>query len=515
MSLRGRLAALPPIVLITLGMVALGAVVAGGVFAYRTYDYIEHDNDFCMSCHLMQEPYERFARSEHRELGCKACHQPTFGQRSSMALTQIAENPDSLAEHAEVPNERCEECHVRGDRQKWLLVSQSAGHRIHLESSDSTLQGLRCVECHSTSVHEFASSDRTCGQSECHQSTEVKLGAMGALTIHCAACHDFNAPAATVPTDSLSEQLRPQRDECLSCHAMRVLVAGSPLPVDDPHGGSCGACHNPHEQATPADAVATCANAGCHESSEEVTPFHRGIAEPVFADCLRCHQAHAFAATGAACSDCHAEATRPGGIAVVRVSGSAARARPFRHETHTGVTCASCHESTDTHGRTTVTAAAQCQACHHAPAEAEPCAECHAPRSVPAARLSRVVDLDIGVRATRSLPFDHDRHNTVACSQCHAATPNQSAASVSCADCHTDHHKPASDCMACHAQPKENAHTLNAHLTCSGAGCHGPPTAFNPVPRTRSFCLVCHQDLVDHRPGEDCAACHALPRGQP
>ena len=35
--------------------------------------------------------------------------------RSQMALTQILENPDSLSIHAEVPNERCESCHVDGD----------------------------------------------------------------------------------------------------------------------------------------------------------------------------------------------------------------------------------------------------------------------------------------------------------------------------------------------------------------------------------------------------------------
>jgi hypothetical protein len=31
------------------------------------------------------------------------------------------------------------------------------------------------------------------------------------------------------------------------------------------------------------------------------------------------------------------------------------------------------------------------------------------------------------------------------------------------------------------------------------------------VPRTREFCLVCHQTMVAHRPGGNCAQCHALP----
>ena len=69
-------------------LVVAGASV-GGVFAYRSYNYVQHDNDICLSCHLMQDPYERFSQSDHRGLGCKACHQPTPVVRANMALTQV------------------------------------------------------------------------------------------------------------------------------------------------------------------------------------------------------------------------------------------------------------------------------------------------------------------------------------------------------------------------------------------------------------------------------------------
>ncbi|HZD03475.1 MAG TPA: NapC/NirT family cytochrome c, partial [Longimicrobiales bacterium] len=223
-------------------------VVGGGIAGYRTYDYVQHDNEFCLSCHLMEEPYQRFAQSAHRGLGCKACHQPTFAVRSQMALTQIIESPDTLAVHAEVPNERCAACHIEGDPEQWELVKNSAGHRIHFESDDPSLQGLRCVQCHSSGVHEFAPVDRTCGQSGCHTDTPIQLGGMSDLTIHCIACHDFSRPVdPSLPVSALTAAVTPDAEECLSCHVMRTLVD---MPPDEPHDRACGRCHNPHEQTT-------------------------------------------------------------------------------------------------------------------------------------------------------------------------------------------------------------------------------------------------------------------------
>ena len=181
---RDRVLRLPPAALIAIAAILVAVLAVGGVTLYRTYDYVQHDNDFCLSCHLMRDPYERFAQSAHRDMGCKACHQPTMVTRTTMALTQIIEQPADLKTHAEVPNERCTECHVDGDPAKWEQISRSAGHRVHLESDQPQLQGLNCVQCHSSTVHEFATTDKTCGQAGCHEATKVQLGKMGQLTIH-------------------------------------------------------------------------------------------------------------------------------------------------------------------------------------------------------------------------------------------------------------------------------------------------------------------------------------------
>ncbi len=552
-GLGGRLRSLPlPAFLGLVGLVAV-ASGAGGYYAYRTYDYIEHDNEFCFSCHLMQDPYELFAQSAHRGLGCKACHQPTLMERSMMGVTGIVVDPDTISAHARVPNELCADCHINGDPEKWVLVASSAGHRVHFESEDSTLAGLQCVECHQSSLHQFAAADETCAQSGCHTDSDVQLGAMSDLTMHCAACHGFSAP--TEDFEAASAAISPDRDTCFSCHAMRVLAE---MPENDPHEASCGSCHNPHEQSTPAEAVASCASAGCHDDPESLTPFHEGLDPSIAVDCLYCHQAHDFEIDGSDCTACHQgildddpTATPLGGggaphgdavgaASTPGVEGSlSAAARfaayvhlaesgdgwrhptsraqevTFRHSEHPSVECTACHATTERHGALTVTTVGDCRSCHHTDEAdaAEGCATCHieADSSGDPHAVVRTLALTTGASRSRSLPFEHAPHEGEDCSTCHTEGLALSAADVDCTSCHDEHHEPDVTCRSCHAGAPEGSHAIEtAHVTCSGAGCH-QDVPFQGLPRTNDVCLVCHQDQVDHRPDGLCSECHALP----
>ncbi|MBI4205105.1 MAG: NapC/NirT family cytochrome c [Betaproteobacteria bacterium] len=474
----------------------LAAAAAAALYGYQLYDYVQHDNEFCLSCHLMVEPYERFARSEHRGLGCKACHQPTPFARAKMALTQIARSPAGLAEHAEVPNERCEACHIKGDPEKWLLISNTVGHRVHLASADPSLRGLKCVECHATSLHEFSPTDQTCAQAGCHEGVKLQLGRMSRLTLHCLVCHDYTKPvarAAPVAGVAGSPTLRPQAPECLSCHAMRRLGR---FPADDPHRGVCGACHNPHEQTVPREAVASCATAGCHEQVASITGMHRGLEAGVLQDCVQCHEAHRFGVVSKQqCRACH----QP-------VDGT-----QFSHTRHGGLECGACHATTPEHGTLAISGPRDCQSCHHGPQAAARCSACHAAseyaaRSYPK---SQRFLISVGEPRTRTLSFDHRWHGRVACAQCHTDPLTRSAAGLECTACHADHHEPTVSCMACHPRPPSDAHDKDVvHEGCSA--CHAE-LPLQGVPRTRTFCLICHQDRVEHYPEGVCTDCHALP----
>jgi hypothetical protein len=536
-------------------LLVIGGVAGAGVYSYRVYDYVQHDNDFCMSCHLMEDPYELFAESAHRGLGCKACHQPNMIDRSQMALTQIIENPEEISIHAEVPNERCTECHVEGDPERWRTIATSSGHRVHLESADSTLQGLRCVECHSSSVHQFTPAEETCGQSSCHTDSGIQLGAMSDLTVHCVGCHSYSAPVDIGNRLGVQAALSPTRNECLACHEMRVLVE---LPEDDPHQGLCASCHNPHEQTTPAEAAGSCAIGGCHDDSETLTPFHQGLHTDALADCVSCHTAHDFSLDGENCLSCHEDifddpgrpfAPEPGRIGSAstpdaaavgfvafqglgapltsyvstheltasRPGGSAVDSLFFRHGEHRDVDCASCHSAEERHGGLTVVTLNDCRSCHHTEPVVRDCAACHDAGSFVPGDTSRVHTLALTARSelSRRLPFSHDEHASEDCSACHSAAGGLvlAAASVSCSSCHEDHHTAESTCRACHAAAPLEQHPVDeVHVTCTGSGCH-EASSFSPPGRTREFCLACHQDLVEHKieDDRDCAACHTLP----
>jgi len=558
-----------------LGVLIVAGVGASGYYAYRTYDFVEHDNEFCLSCHLMVDPYERFAASPHRELGCKDCHQPSLIERSRMGLTQVVDNPDELTVHAEVPNERCASCHIDGDPERWSSVAATAGHRVHLESDDPALEGLQCVECHSSSLHEFAATDRTCAQSGCHTDSDVELGAMSDLTIHCAACHGFSAPVeGDAGQDVALAELAPDAGTCLSCHAMQ---AAARMPADDPHEGACASCHNPHEQRTPAEAAETCATSGCHTDPAALTAFHRGLDPGVAQDCLYCHQAHGFRVDGSNCLACHQDvfeeepagapseargaARIPGAHPVAHASGvlpthaapavhvasvspatpsSALHAvasdavpvhavplptavlvpstralqerPPFLHAQHRDQACAECHETVEEHGLTTVTTVSDCRSCHHVAPVADDCTTCHAaPGPAAPDEVERLLSFSVSTSPERrSLPFAHSDHAGESCGSCHADGIDRSAAEADCASCHAPHHEPSADCAGCHLPAEPGAHELaTAHVGCAGAACH-QDLPFERVERSRSVCLVCHQDMVDHRPEGDCAECHAM-----
>jgi len=525
---RLRPAAWPTSLLVMVGLAVVVGLPAGGYYVYRAYDYVEHDNEFCMSCHLMSGPFEAFARSEHRGLGCKACHQPTLMGRSQMALTQVVEQPEELESHADVPDALCTGCHVEGDPDKWRLIAESAGHRVHLESSDPSLDGVTCVGCHSSSIHEFSATDQTCAQSGCHTDTEIQLGNMGDFTIHCVACHSFRAPLpAEATAQDVSDALRPQANECLSCHVMRAMVE---LPPDEPHGGACASCHNPHVQTEASEARQTCVNVGCHEVVEEESAFHVGLEQPILQDCVACHTAHDFALDGSNCAGCHTEvaggASTAAGLGVgavqqvsqAHVSGPE---RPFAHARHEEVACLSCHATDGSHGRVTVETADQCQTCHHAPTQAPDCMQCHATSTevaVASTEVSRSFALSVGTTPSRPLPFDHAVHASESCATCHTGPPPAlDARSLDCASCHLEHHQPERSCLSCHLEAPASAHPVaQVHQGCTGAGCHATApfaqaTGTAGLPRTRAFCLTCHQDQQEHRVEGNCADCHALP----
>lgn len=504
------------------GLVALVVAVAG----FRQWHYMQHDNRFCTTCHLMQDPFERFGRSAHARLECHDCHKATIPEQLHQLYATVVNHPTEVTKHAVVPNNICGSCHVSGDSTRWRIIANTAGHRKHLESNNPRLRGIQCTTCHGVSVHVFAPVDRTCGQAGCHADKTIKLGKMGSITeLHCTTCHNYLADARTVGFDSLSRPLTPAARQCVSCHAMQQRLQNLDIGLE-PHRGICGDCHNPHTQTTARQV--TCTSASCHSNWRSVS-FHIGIPHPE--RCTTCHQAHSWRVDGANCTRCHAQAiarvATPARVQIVlaRSAGITPGTAPagsialpaFSHALHKQQSCGSCHSSALRHGQLLVRSAADCQRCHHVGAGRDQCATCHATTSLRRSLNSpRTMRLAVNnATETRTIAFDHTRHTSVACVQCHANPVSRAPEEGLCASCHGDHHQAASVCTTCHAGAGALAkHTAASHTTCSSASCHGEKA--NGLTPTREFCLTCHAAQIRHQPGKVCETCHhvtAMTRG--
>ena len=508
-----------------------GAAGAGLV----SWTFMQHDNRFCVSCHVMTPSFQRFQTSEHKTLQCHDCHQQSIFASMRQLYFWVAERPEKIPPHAKVPTRVCADCHIQEQPDSvWKRIVATAGHRVHLNSDSASLKDVQCVTCHGQEVHRFVPVDQTCGQSNCHENVKVRLGKMaGQTSMHCVGCHAFTAPVAeNVSVDSTRKSLVPAERECLSCHEMREKLEGFD-PLADPHKGLCGSCHDAHEQTETKQAFETCATASCHARADTLTAFHKGIGAAALADCGSCHRAHDWKASGESCVACHRDVLRDSPLGTRHSAGTvllaerrAPSAEPrFSHREHRDVECTACHTSERRHGELTVTSARDCQSCHHAErgvmrgltaaarrtGAVRECASCHtrAELAAPHRVTSRVSMTVWKAPKERVQRFEHGKHAETACTSCHT-TPVTLAvgADKSCASCHTDHHEPARQCRSCHNQARD-VHKRIAHEGCAGSGCHTDQATL-ALRNTRNVCESCHTNLADHKPGRECAPCHQV-----
>ncbi len=550
--------------------IALGAGVGGTMLAVGltggwTYNYMMHENDFCSSCHVMKTAFGKFQNSEHSKLACHACHQQSIFASTKELYYWVMERPEKIPAHSKVPNKICADCHITQKRDSvWQRVIATAGHQVHLKSDSASLRDVMCVTCHARQVHAFKSNDLSCGQTGCHENQKIKLGKMAnQSSLHCITCHEFTKTVSeSITVDSTKRDLVPIKKECFSCHEMREKLASHGLDKD-PHKGTCGTCHNPHEQENKKAAIKSCATSECHASADTLTAFHRGLGKHGIDNCVACHKPHEWKVQSTSCLGCHKnifddtrsaprKSTSLGTRAPLKyvphvverplVSGRGgpsageafslgedpAEARPmsagqglrsrddmqqprdtlkFSHARHRKLQCEKCHDSSDRHGALLVTNRASCQACHHAKdGRSGTCETCHARKDLP----SKHVDVSVHVvrrpaDATRTLTFEHQVHAKESCSTCHDDSPERRVIKT-CTECHAQHHTVERTCSSCHPSTK-SAHDRLAHDGCTS--CHAD-AAVASLPPVRTLCLSCHQEQRDHKTGRECVSCHRV-----
>ncbi len=553
------------------GFLLLAAAGAG----FAGYHFVETDSRFCNGCHIFVPSGQAWVRPDtgwyslvpklegkHDTINCHTCHPlKPFKEGVKLVFWMSGARDEHIPEHAKVPRKTCESCHVKGAaKETWQAVASTAGHRTHLESDSSALKDkVECLTCHARTAHRFQPADTTCVQQGCHLTDEsrIQLGKMaGQSDLHCTLCHQFTKPVVALASrDSAAGALRPNLDQCLSCHQMKGLLPGF-NPDRDPHSGTCGMCHDPHKQATVAATRTSCASAGCHADWRR-EPFHTGLTHrKVAQDCVLCHQPHAARVDASDCTGCHDEVrNRPGSrfnppaafdtTTTLRQSLGAPSHEPpiereskvkgdappgddpppwggpstrsplpsdtFSHPRHQKLACLTCHVTTTPRARLTFEAPRGCQICHHEGPGKDECATCHEPsEQLTPAQVEVTVTVPDQPPRRRPVGFRHDTHRDVRCQDCHQQRVSLIATDsvASCQGCHVPHHETGRDCAACHQTPAiTTAHQrpVAAHEGCDA--CHTPARIRELLP-ARTFCLTCHTPETDHYAPTECSTCH-------
>ena len=255
---------------------------------YVGFIYLERDPMFCASCHLMEEPFNKWQVSAMHSVPCIECHEQSVIDSVNILIKSFIINPENITVHARVDPETCLKCHGSGEKD-YIQVLDESGHISHYVEG-----GIECTECHGVELHVFRPALQIC--SNCHL-VEIKTGAMES---HCLNCHQFSEEG--VP-------LTPSRDECLSCHM--DIVSVSPAYADAHEASDCVECHSPHEfpKIYSCNVCHSTGGIGLHDIPEhsQCEACHAPHSEDLeIRDiCTSCHTDKASHMVGKPCTYCH------------------------------------------------------------------------------------------------------------------------------------------------------------------------------------------------------------------
>jgi len=275
-------------------LVLVVVVVGGAVVGYKLWDYKENNPKFCVGCHLMDEAFDKWAVSEHKDVNCHECHHLSFKEQNELLISLVLHNPQEVPDrHGKVivPWNFCVKCHWEKNEKypNAPNVSTSPGHAKHF-----FMQQIECSQCHGYKLHRFTAEPRFCVR--CHPDKEEVHGMPG---LACLGCHTDKTP-----------DMMPNRDKCLTCHGskeQREKIAAEPATLDVKHFTP-----TPEEiekasklAVFPDDGAMQFACSVCHKP-------HTKLKLVVIEDCLKCHEKQrsigkhgTHLEMGMICTDCH------------------------------------------------------------------------------------------------------------------------------------------------------------------------------------------------------------------
>ncbi len=317
----------------------------------------------CLSCHEIQEPYNRWAASTHREVSCKRCHGGTLTSgihgieenlKRVFAHFRDTDHSDMRLSEQQVVaiNNQCAQCHAR-EFSHW----KNGGHgityaAIFLDEKHNKTEQIAddCLRCHGM-FYEGAVADLV-EPLDIKGPWRLKNAALADRpAIPCLACHQIHVPghtfAGSVRKKGSDAATDTRETVCLYSRRERTHFAAADLPVPkiedhgkpvqvstDPRQRVCVQCHAPDTY-------------GDLGSSDDRTPagVHEGLS------CAACHQPHSNDARSS-CVQCHPKFSHCG--LDVTTMDTTFHSPESKHNIHR-VRCTDCHTAgvpTKTGGKT-------------------------------------------------------------------------------------------------------------------------------------------------------------------
>jgi hypothetical protein len=298
----------------------------------------------CLSCHEIQEPYDRWAVSTHREVSCKECHGGTIGAfRENVGRlvghvrNKFHDNMGLSEQQVEAMTAVCKGCHAQ-EYAQWHAGGHAVGYAdIFLDEKHNATEQLAadCLRCHGMffrgSVGDMVEPLDIKGPWRLKQPALA-----GHAVIPCLACHQVHVAGHPYSADADSAAGVRRNPASLYSRNERSYFAAADLPVPkihdhgrpvavspDPRQRLCVECHAPDAS-------------GRAGSGDDRTPLgvHEGIS------CAACHAAHSNE-TRASCAVCHPQFSHCG--LDVETMDTTFHSLQSRHNIHT-VRCTDCHK---------------------------------------------------------------------------------------------------------------------------------------------------------------------------
>jgi hypothetical protein len=468
----------------------------------------------CAACHTMDTHVTAWKDSSHKDVACSACHADDglagwAHQEVGLLKMYLNKGNVDLAQiKADVPNQRCLDCHAR--QMPWVMqdlkppklddkgnpvtmptkdqltfLPATAGHDVHLTMDNK----LNCTDCHSAVSHGPAAQDKP-GRVEdwhqvcldCHAEKKVTLTVRN--DISCSACHLDMAkikPAdhgSAAFRDSHGKSAKDDPASCSQCHLNTITPANGTAP----HSATA-AKPNPLIAQLPPNSV---------KLPEGVTPKDNcaachGTTMPHPANFLTSH-VKGFNEQPQQCAACHG--TKDQGF------NMAFKGDPKSIST-TDPTCTGCHQQPmphpagyeSSHGQAAQLSPASCAQCHSSANKANPdsphskplfCQECHLNKFSHPGNFT----------STHKLVLSRAGNDPSAagCTQCHSTT---AGGTNSCTTCHTN-----------------GFGSNQAWHPSDWVGTHKDTLAQYGNSQSAAGCTKCHTNDTNDKTGLSCTTCH-------